>query len=151
MSRDDRQAVLRELAAFAKECAGDAAQIELSSHHESALDFLEITPTRDGARAIAIIAEQWLVVQVGDIGGRFELDWSPGDVATAKEIIAGVIDGRVTERFGRNRSVVVVSVPNGEEHAEVGVEGCLAALIPQPGWRRWGRLRTYAPYRSVAG
>lgn len=137
---------MRDLAALVSSEAGGAATCELTEL--DGLVLLDVTPVRTDARAISIVAEQWLVVQVGQIGGRFELDWTPDDIAVAKAIIRGVIAGRVTERFGRSRSLVTVTTPDGVEHAETGIDGCLPSLVPDLRWKQRSRARTYAPYNT---
>ena len=148
MNREERLAVLRDLAEVARSEAGDAATVEVTELDGVEISILEVTPVRTDARAISIVAEQWLVVQVGQAGGRFELDWTAEDIAVASELVRSVIAGRVTERFGRSRSRVAVTTADGLEYAETGVDGCLSALVPSPGWQRRGRLRAYAPYRA---
>jgi hypothetical protein len=148
MDREQRLAVLRDLAAVARSEAGDAATIELAELDGVEISMLDVTPVRTDARSLSIVAEQWLVVQVGQVGGRFELDWTAQSIAVASELVRGVIAGRVTERFGWSRSRVVVTTADGREYAKTGSKGCLPALVPNPGWQRRGRLRDYPPYRA---
>jgi hypothetical protein len=150
MDPEQRLAVLRDLGALARSEAGDAATVEVMKLDGLEIWILDVTPVRTDARSISIIAEQWLVVQVGEVGGRFELDWTAEGIAVASDIVRGVIAGQVTERFGRSRSHVAVTTPDGLEYAETGIriDGCLSALVPNPGWQRRGRLRAYAPYRE---
>jgi hypothetical protein len=148
MDREQRLAVLRDLAEVARSEAGDAATVELTELDGVEIPILEVTPARTDARAISIVAEQRLVVQVGQVGGKFELDWTTEHIAVASELVRSVVAGRGTERFGRSRSHVAVTTANGLEYAETGIDGCLSALVPNPGWQRHGRLRAYAPYRA---
>ena len=142
-----KRAVLAELAQLARSIAGPSAQFD-----ESIIDswpMITIRPERSDALAITLEVDQWLMLSAGHHGGWWELEWeSEADMQLARDLIASIIAGRVEERFGAFRSRVIVTLPNGSKKSETGWAGCLALLIPQPGWTVWGRRRRYAPYLS---
>lgn len=105
-------------------------------------------PRNPRARPISIIAESWLVLTLGDHGGRWELEYTDEDLVFARRLVAAVVAGRIEERRGLARSRVTVRLDDGEMVRETGYSGCAALLVPQPGWTRWGRLTRYEPYRS---
>jgi hypothetical protein len=87
-----------------------------------------------------------LIVQAGNNGGRWELDRSVADAVLVESIAKAVIAGRVVETSAPGRSHVEVTLADGSSESETGYEGCLAALVPLPGWKHWGRKVRYAPY-----
>lgn len=139
---------LDALTEFARGRARDAATYKRSRLVEYPIAVLDIKPIDKRACPINIIAEQFLVVTVGSIGGQWSLSYSDGDVAFAKQIIAAVVAGNVTERFAFARSRVTVTLDDGTSERQTGYDGCLSLLVPQPGWTRWGRLATFGPYSS---
>lgn len=109
-----------------------------------------VAPRRPGAAACSIVCEQWLVVEVGRHGGgRWELGHDDAGVAMAKQLLAGVIAGRVVETIAPGRSRVVVTLDDGTTATETGYRGCLTALVVLPGWTRWGTTVRYEPYQGA--
>ena len=94
-----------------------------------------------------------ILLQVGRLnrGGRWELDRSLEDVEFVERVVRAAIAGRVTETSALARSRVEVTLEDGHVVHETGYEGCLAVLVPLPGWRRWGRGTTYEPYALPHG
>ena len=92
-----------------------------------------------------------ILLQVGRLyrGGRWELERSLEDVEFVERVVRAAIAGRVTETSALARSRVEVTFEDGETVHETGYEGCLAVLVPLPGWRRWGRVADYEPYGST--
>ncbi|MGO4104724.1 hypothetical protein AB4Y63_12280 [Leifsonia sp. YAF41] len=142
------RAVMTDLAQLARNLAGPAARVDESTTDSWLM--IDIRPKRPDALAISLAVDQWLALSAGHNGGTWELGWdNEADMGLARDLIASIIAGRVEERFGAFRSRVTVSLPNGSTESETGWSGCLALLIPQPGWTRWGRHCQYAPYRSI--
>ena len=98
---------------------------------------------------IDIAAEQFLLAQIGDVGGRFELGYEAEDLDHAKRLIDAAVNGRVTQRNAVGRSIVTVAHEDGTTESETGITGCASLVVPQPGWRVWGRVTQYEPYRRV--
>lgn len=140
---------MTDLAQHARSVAGASALVEEYTIDSGRMLAVEIQPERPDARAISLVAHQWLMLSAGHHGGRWELDWdSEPDMQLAHDLIASIISGRVEERFGPSRSIVTVTLANGSKYSETGYDGgCLSPLSPQPGWKRHGRHIQYAPYR----
>lgn len=108
---------------------------------------VRVTPHRPGARQI-----DWtdfgveIIVQVGEIGGRWELGGDPDDLEFLEDLVMSVIAGRVTEVFAYRRSRVTVTLRDGSVETETGYDG-LTACLPLPLWPRWSPTRQYLPYR----
>jgi hypothetical protein len=79
-----------------------------------------------------------LIVQAGQIGGRWKLDFSLDGVDFIEDVTRSVIAGRVAETFPWRRSRVESALTDGQIARETGGEGLLS-LIPLPGWTRLGR------------
>ena len=99
---------------------------------------------------MSIIGEQWLVVQLGEQGGRWELDYEDADLSLARKLIEAAYAGRVVERLAFARSRVTVTFEDGETDSETGYVGCLSGLWPLPGWKKWGREMVFEPYDAHA-
>lgn len=108
-----------------------------------------LRPHNPAALAVALTCEQWVVVEVGRVGGRWELGYEDADVEQAKRLLDAAVAGRVAETFALGRSRVVVTLADGSTETETGYQGCLTSLVPLPGWKRWGRTTQYEPYRSI--
>jgi hypothetical protein len=108
---------------------------------------VHVTPHRAGARPIV-----WsdfgdeIILEAGDIGGRWELSGDAGDLAFLRDLVMSVIAGRVTEVFAYRRSRVTVTLEDGSAESETGYDG-LTAWLPLPLWPRWSRTVRYLPYR----
>ncbi|MEV4661074.1 hypothetical protein AB0J85_03910 [Micromonospora echinofusca] len=106
-----------------------------------------ITPRNPDARAFGWTDfSDELILQVGDYGGRWELEAGPEDVAMLEDIVRSVIAGRVREVFAPGRSAISVTLADGSVETEIGGEAP-AGCLPLPFWRRWSRSIQYAPYR----
>jgi hypothetical protein len=108
---------------------------------------VRVTPHRAGARAIEWIDfGDEIIVQVGDIGGRWELAAEAADLAFMQDLVMSVVAGRVAEVFAYRRSRVTVTLRDGSAEVETGYEG-MAACLRFPLWPRWSRTTRYLPYR----
>jgi len=143
-----RRTVMTDLAQHARSLAGEAARVEEYTIDSGRMLAVEIKPVCPDARAIDLVAHQWLMLSAGHNGGLWELNWdSEAEMQLARDLIASIISGRVEERFGPSRSMVTVTLANGSEYSETGIEG--GSLWPrksQSDWKRSGRLIQYAPY-----
>lgn len=93
-----------ELGAFAREMVGPTAVVEVGALANGA-PYVEITPHRSGARAVNIIADQWIVFSVESSGGgRWELDYDKAAGAFAHNALQAVTAGRIEERVAFGRS-----------------------------------------------
>lgn len=144
--REPTNRAVDELAEYARALVGGSARVERRSVGNG-LPTLDIGPVNPRSRSVAIIGEQWLIVQIGEQGGRWELDYEESDIALAKSLIAAAHDGRVIERVAFARSRVTVTLESGEEVSETGYDGC-SGLLPLPWWSRWGRTIVYEPYAA---
>ncbi len=144
--RESSNHAVDELADYARALVGDTASVERQSVG-TGLPTLWIEPVNPRSRRVSIIGEAWLIVQLGEQGGRWELDYEEADVALAKALIEAAHAGRVVERAAFARSQVTVTLGGGEKVSETGYDGC-SGLLPLPGWRRWGREIDYEPYET---
>lgn len=125
---------------------GNVADITRSAPNEI-VRVLTVAPHNSLACPVGVTAEQFLHVSVDDNG--WELDgYTADDLALAKRMLAAAIAGRVTKRTSPARSAMTVHFADGTSMSTLSVDGCAALLIPQPGWRRWGKRETYGPYRA---
>lgn len=138
--------VLAELEDYARSCAGETATFARKNFVTASITELTVTPHNPASRTFSIAVEQFLHVEVGDLGGHFELDYTEADIALAKRIIEAVIAGRISETRAFGRSRVDVTLADGTSTHETGYAGCLPALIPLPFWHRWGRRTSYEPF-----
>jgi len=125
---------------------GDTASLEVGYLHGGRIGYCEVEPRNPRARAISLIAEQWLIVTVGDNGGRFELNYTPEHLDLARRIVEATVAGRLQERSAAGRSRVTLTLDDGEQIGETGLSGCATLFMPLPGWKRWGELKTYEAY-----
>lgn len=139
---------IEALEQVAREAAGDSATVARDSFAEGRVLGLFVSPRNPRCRSIDVIAEEHgLAVRVGDRGGFWDLNYTDENLQFASELVEAAIAGRVEERAALGRSRVTVTLPDGTTSEETGYEGCLTYLVPLPGWRRWGALTTYEPYR----
>lgn len=143
----ERVAAIEVLTRFAEHEVGDCATITAGEATGRDIPTLDVEPVNPRSRAVFVIAEQWLIVTLGQVGGRWELDYGAADRAFAQDLIGAAFQGRVTERFALGRSRVTAVLRDGRVVRETGHDGCLS-LFPLPGWTRWGRLTAYAGYRD---
>lgn len=134
---------------YTRGLVGDDATDDLGYVMNGRIGVCDFAPNNPNACAINIIAEQWLIVTVGSLGGRWELEYTDEHMVLAKGIIAAAVAGRIEERRAFGRSRVTVTLEDGETLRETGYSGCTSLLVPQPGWTRWGALTRYEPYRAT--
>lgn len=109
--------------------------------------FVRVVPHRAGARSLV-----WsdhgdeIILEVGEIGGRWELDAEAVTLAFLRDVVLSVLAGRVSEVFAYRRSRVTVTLSDGSVVSETGYDG-LTACLPLPLWPRWARRVRYEPYR----
>lgn len=132
----------------ARECEGHAT---INRGELSGIRFLDVEPTSTRALRFSWIeyggdGDGALQLQAGHHGGRWELEATMEDVQFIEDVARAVIAGHVVETFGPKRSLVEVTLLNGEVVRETGYDA-VRGLIPMPGWRRRGRRVVYAPYR----
>lgn len=142
----EQRSVIEYLESRAHDLAGDGAQIERGAIAHDRILTLEITPQNRRARAVSVLAEQFLVVLLGRNGGRWELGYSDDDVRVAVDLLAAAIAGHVVQRSALGRSRVTATLADGTAVSDTGYIGCLTFLLPLPGWQRWGHLTIYEPY-----
>lgn len=131
-----------DVVGFARDLIGERAVEE----RDAVGEIISFAPLNERARALCLIFDQWLVVEAGDCGGRWELDYTTDKLALARDIVSSVVAGRIDERFAFARSRVTVFLEDGSSVSETGYNGCLALVVPQPGWTAWGERRAYEPY-----
>ncbi|OIH92424.1 hypothetical protein [Curtobacterium sp. MCBA15_001] len=152
---------MRELLPYLRTLVGDSATVTARNHWVTEPDgsvdrgrspstrSVLVRPHNPAALAVDLTCEQWIVVEVGRVGGRWELGYEDADVAQAKRLLDAAVAGRVAETFALGRSRVVVTLTDGSTETETGYQGCLTSLVPLPGWKKWGRTTQYEPYRSI--
>ncbi|GAA1227487.1 hypothetical protein [Rhodoglobus aureus] len=108
---------------------------------------LDIAPTNPFSCAIFVLAEQELNITVSRArrSAQIELSYSGEDAAIALKVIAATVAGRVSERRAIGRSTVTFTFDDGQSKSLTSY-GYLSLFIPQPGWKRWGRVVNFAPY-----
>lgn len=140
------ESAMVEFERFFVALVGDVADIQRRSPNEI-VRILDVTPHNPRACRVGITAEQFFHVSVGDNG--WELGgYTTEDFDLAKKILTAAIEGRVTKRTSPARSALTVELEEGSKMSTQSVDGCAALLIPQLGWRRWGHLERYEPYRN---
>ena len=113
------------------------------------LTVLSVAPLRAGARRFDVVQlGDELVVQIGEIGGRWELTADAEGMDFALQLLDACVAGRVHERLAPGRSAVTVHLENGETFTETGYE--LPHLYPIPAWKHLGRRVAYEPYVDLA-
>lgn len=152
---------LRELLPYLRSLVGDSAAVTAHDHwvtepdgsvdrsRSPSIHAVRVRPHNPAAVAVDLTCEQWIVVEVGRVGGRWELGYEDADVAQVERLLDAAVAGRVAETFALGRSRVVVTLADGSTETETGYQGCLTSLMPLPGWKRWGRTTQYEPYRST--
>ena len=91
-----------------------------------------------------LLGEHAVLLEAGaGPGGRWELPRTPDGVALLRQLVEGIVAGRVVETLGYKRSCVTVTMSDGTEVSETGYTG----WRPTPGWRRRGPTVKYAAYR----
>ncbi|WP_344174498.1 hypothetical protein [Pilimelia columellifera] len=133
---------------FAQHLAEDLSGIaEVVITYEHGGLAVGVSPDRPGARAFHWIDfGDEIIVEVGSVGGRWELAGSEEDLELLRSLVWSVIAGGVTEVFSFQRSRVTVTLPDGTRETETGYEGP-GGCLPLPLWPRWSRTVKYLPYR----
>ena len=140
-SSDAHPGIFDDFVARIRHVVGDAAIVAPSLN---GYDFL---PTHPEALPLYVGADVWLNIHAGHFGGRWQLSLTDErDARFAQDIVSAVIDGRVQERFGRNRSMVTVTREDGTSFSDVGYASVLSSILPDPRWQTEGRLVEYQPY-----
>lgn len=123
---------------------GGLADINRSEPHS-----VELAPHNQ--RAVGVLwfdtGDELQVETLGDRGGRWELERQEADVAFVEEVVRAVVEGRISEVFGPNRSTVTVTLSDGSKDRHTVYGPGLRGLLPRPGWRRRGHTVRYEPYR----
>ncbi|OII22949.1 hypothetical protein [Frigoribacterium sp. MCBA15_019] len=153
---------MQELLPYLHDIVGDTAEITTEDYwgsepdgsvdHDQAPSIRSayIRPHNAAALPMDVSCEQWIVIELGRIGGRWELGYDSGDLALAKALLGAAAAGNVIETTALGRSKVDVTLTDGTIVTETGYDGCLTILIPLPGWKTWGRTTRYEPYRANA-
>lgn len=131
---------------YVRNLVGASASLQRSSYNEGRISILTVAPLNPKARRLAVIGQQWLQIEAGEHGGRWELDYTDEDVERARDIIEAVTRGRVVELMSLGRSEVSVTLATGEHVTETGYSSGLGWL-PIPGWRARARTVSYEPYQ----
>ena len=129
--------------------AGRAATISRRGIDGTVIQTVWVEPLNPRAREIDIIGEQFLIVQIGTIGGRWELGYESTDVDFAKELIDAAVAGRIVETVGVECSRVEVAFADGSRHHESGFTARAARPLLWPFTRRrpkQGPEVRYEPY-----
>ena len=145
---DDVTAALAALVDRLRTELAGSATVERTDVPGGLLRVWDVRP--DHPRALPVswieLGEQQIVLQAGTNGGRWELDRSLDDVRFLADVVDAAVAGRVLETSALARSTVVVTSADGQVWRQTGYVGCLAPLLPLPGWRRWGTVTRYRPY-----
>ncbi|RYJ02858.1 MAG: hypothetical protein EON52_18785 [Actinomycetales bacterium] len=140
--------MMDRLEARARELVGDSATVtreDPGSDVPWTLLLLRVSPANPGARSFDVVQlGDELVVQIGEVGGRWGLTVDADGTEFALLLLDACIAGRVHERFAPGRSAVTVWLANGETFTETGYE--FPHFYPIPGWRHLGRRVAYEPY-----
>jgi hypothetical protein len=139
--------VITELHEYIKHVVGKTARVQRDRIGGTIIHTLDVDPVNPQARDIDVVGEQFLIVQIGEEGGRFELDYTSSDVDLAKRIIDATVAGRVTETFGLGFTTVVVTLDDGSGLTETGIGlPIFPVLWPTVRRRFRGPRVRYAPY-----
>ncbi len=145
---DENWRVFDDVVAYTRGLVAQAGTEELQYLVSGRIGVYDVTPNNPRATSISIIAEQWLIVTVGGFGGRWELNYTDEHRELARRIIAAAVDGRLEERRAFARSHVTVTFEDGTVKRSTVYDGCGSLLVPQPGWKLWGRRTTFEPFGS---
>lgn len=110
---------------------------------------ITVTPTNPASlRMDWEIGTDFVTVEAGQLGGDWEWRTEHGseDADNFEDAVRSIVAGRVREAFGPNRSRVTITLSDGNEMSETGIDGCLAALVPRRGWLKTARVVQYEPY-----
>lgn len=90
-----------------------------------------------------LLGDDEVILEAGaGSGGRWELPRTAEGVALLRQLVEGIVSGRVVETFGPGRSCVTVTMNDGTTVSETGYRG----WRPSPGWKRRGPTVDYAAY-----
>ncbi len=146
-SLKEAEGTVDSLEAYVRTLVGESASIQRATYSEGRVKILWVTPINPKARTLVIVGQQWLQIEAGEHGGRWELDYTPEDIERARAIIEAVISGRVVELISLRRSEVRVTLATGEQVTETGYDTGLGWL-PIPGWRKRAKAVSYEPYQA---
>lgn len=151
---------MQELLAYLHDISRDTAEINTENYWASesngsvdhsrppSIRSAYVEPHNPASLTVEVTCEQWIVIEMGRPGGRWELGYDSADLAHAKALLAAAVAGRVTETSAFGRSKVDVTLADGSTVTETGYEGCLPFLLVLPGWTKWGRKTKYESYRA---
>ncbi|TFV53405.1 hypothetical protein [Blastococcus sp. TF02A-35] len=125
------------------------ATVERGDFLQGGGSYWEIRPANP--RSLVVHWLEWggeIILQAGgyDLGGRWELERTPGNVEFIEAVVRAVAAGRAVETKAVARSRVEVVLADGTVAQDTGYEGCASVLLPLPGWTRWGRTTRYEAY-----
>lgn len=106
---------------------------------------VDIQPVNPAACPMTIVAEQFLTLQVGAGGCRWETSYDETDVSTIMRVMRAVVEGRVEERSSLGRSSVRVTLDDGTV-SEATMRRPLAWLSA----RKNGAQRSFTTYQPYA-
>ncbi|MDT0143675.1 hypothetical protein [Microbacterium sp. PRC9] len=144
--RGSEVAAFTRLIDLVRQLTTDTATVDRTDADIHGIQFADVQPRNPHAVTVSLIAEQWLIIQLGDPGGRWELDYDDQSLALAESLVRAAIAGRVVQRSACGRSTVEVTLADGVVMQETGYRGCLPLLLPLPGWRTWGKGTHYEAY-----
>lgn len=116
---NDRE-VLDRLEQHLRHIVGERAEVERTSWGEW-IPVVHAIPANPRARAIQLVGEQFLHVNVGDHGGQFELSYSLEDEDLAIRLIDAVVAGRVSESVGLTGTTTHVELDSGSVTSETAI------------------------------
>jgi hypothetical protein len=114
--------------------------------HAAKVTGVHFYPRRSDALPMTwlLLGDDEVILEAGKGGGgRWELPRTPDGVALLRQLVEGIVAGRVVETFGPRRSCVTVTLADGTQAAETGYIG----WRPVPGWKRRGPTVQYTAYR----
>lgn len=141
-----RREFIEDLADKARLWVGRTATVTVSQDDDWVV--CSVLPVVDTAAPLWVVATDWIDVQVGpENNSRWELTYSDENRASVEDLVRGVIEGGATEFRAFGRSRVRVATPRGYLWSRRGQESPWG-LMPAPGWQRWGKRHTFAPYAA---
>ena len=101
---------------------GATATVEIN-RTDAGLD-VRVTPHRPRSACRPVDQRRGkIVIQVGEIGGRWDLGVETDDIMFLQDLTMSVVAGRVSEVFASRRSRVTVALGDGSTVTETGYDG----------------------------